>query len=328
MFNVPKSTEIEIRTYAEIINGGGVVAFPTETVYGLGASAWNPEAIAKVFELKGRPSDNPLIVHIANYGMLLNLAAEIPQNSRILMQKFWPGPLTLIFEKKSQILDAITGGLNSVAVRMPDHAFALKLIQLTGPLVAPSANISGKPSPTKSVHVISDFGKSIPVLDGGSCVIGLESTVLDVRAEPFKILRPGRITSKMIFERTGIQVIEADLDEIFETTDTPVSPGMKYKHYAPNANVRWMTGTETDGNLSTDKVLYLTQNQFTLGGNSKGKLIVFNNDLDLMANEIYDWFRVSDLEGYTEIAIQPFDMTKESDIGTALHNRIAKAIQK
>ena len=327
MFNVPESKEIEIRTYAEIIKGGGAVAFPTETVYGLGASAWNPDAIAKVFELKGRPSDNPLIVHIANYGMLLNLAAEIPQNSRILMQKFWPGPLTLIFEKRPQVLDVITGGLNSVAVRMPDHAFALKLIQLTGPLVAPSANKSGKPSPTKAEHVVSDFGKSIPVLDGGPCVIGLESTVLDVRTEPFKILRPGRITAKMIFERTGIEVIESDSTLKQGEFDKPDSPGMKYKHYSPNARVRWMSGTEIDGNLSTDKVLYLTQNHFKLDEQSQGKLIVFNNDLDRMANEIYDWFRASDIEGYTEIAIQPFDMTSNSEIFKALQNRVLKAIE-
>ena len=326
MFNVPESKEIEIRTYTEIIKGGGVVAFPTETVYGLGASAWNPDAIAKVFELKGRPSDNPLIVHIANYGMLINLAAEIPQNSRILMQKFWPGPLTLIFEKRPQVLDVITGGLNSVAVRMPDHAFALKLIQLTGPLVAPSANKSGKPSPTKAEHVAADFGKTVPVLDGGACVIGLESTVLDVRTEPFKILRPGRITAKMIFERTGIEVIETSANSDQQNNDKPDSPGMKYKHYSPNARVRWMTNEEIKGDLSTDKVLYLAQNEFKLDEESQGKLVVFHGDLDRMASELYDWFRASDIDGFSEIAIQAFDLKKESDIRVALSNRISKAI--
>src|SRR5690554_3859437 len=285
MFNVPESKEIEIRTYAEIIKGGGVVAFPTETVYGLGASAWNPDAIHKVFELKGRPSDNPLIVHIANYGMLLSLAAEIPQSSRILMQKFWPGPLTLIFEKRPQVLNIITGELPSVAVRMPDHAFALKLIQLTGPLVAPSANKSGKPSPTKSEHVLADFGKSVQVLDGGSCVIGLESTVLDVRSEPFRILRPGRITAKMIEERTGIQVL--DYDSNFKV-DSPASPGMKCTHYAPNARVRWMSNDELNGVNYGDNILYLTLNPLIDKPNSTSKVILFDQNTDRLASELYD----------------------------------------
>lgn len=323
--NISEAVDIEIRTYAELIKGGGLVAFPTETVYGLGASAWNPEAIRKVFEYKGRPSDNPLIVHISRYSHLLTLAAEIPEESRLLMQKFWPGPLTLVFEKKPQVLDSVSGGLDSVAVRMPDHIYALRLIELTGPLVAPSANKSGRPSPTNATHVQIDFDKRIPVLDGGVCEIGLESTVLDVRTHPFRILRPGRITAKMIQDRTGIEV--ASVTTNFDT-ESPASPGMKYTHYAPNARVRWMNGNEINGILSSDKILYLTQKAFTLPVDSLSKIVNFDKDLTKMSRELYDWFRTSDSSDFPEIAIQPFEMLNEQDMYAALVNRINKAIGK
>lgn len=323
MYNLNEAIEIQIRTYAEILKGGSVVAFPTETVYGLGASAWNPVAVQKVFDIKGRPSDNPLIVHISNYSQLVSLTAEIPQDSRILMQKFWPGPLTLVFDKKSKVPDIVSGGLDSVAVRMPDHFFALRLIELTGPLVAPSANISGKPSPTKAEHVTQDFDKKIPVLDGGTCAIGLESTVLDVRSTPFRILRPGRITAKMIEERTAI--IVQDFDSGLKT-DTPASPGMKYTHYAPNARVRWMSSDELNGVNYGDNTLYLTLNPLVDKPNSTSKVILFDQNPDRLACELYDWFRYSDLNGFKEIAIQPMDEYANQDITSALVNRIDKAI--
>lgn len=325
LYNISEAIEIEIRTYAELIKGGGLVAFPTETVYGLGASAWNPEAIRKVFEYKGRPSDNPLIVHISRYSHLLTLAAEIPQESRLLMQKFWPGPLTLIFEKKPQVLDSVSGGLDSVAVRMPDHIYALRLIELTGPLVAPSANKSGRPSPTNVSHVQIDFDKRIPVLDGGVCEIGLESTVLDVRSTPFRILRPGRITAKMILDRTGI-VVENKLMSL--DTETPVSPGMKYTHYAPNARIRWMNGNEINGIFSSDKILYLTQKHYTLPVNSFSQIVNFDRDLKKMSRELYDWFRTSDSTDFPEIAIEPFELLEDQDMYAALMNRIKKAMGK
>lgn len=323
MYNLSEAVEIQIRTYSEILKGGGVVAFPTETVYGLGASAWNPSAVQKVFELKGRPSDNPLIVHISKYSQLVSLTAEIPEKSRILMQKFWPGPLTLVFDKKPKVPDIVSGGLDSVAVRMPDHFFAIRLIDLTGPLVAPSANISGRPSPTKTEHVIQDFDKSVPVLDGGTCAIGLESTVLDVRSTPFRILRPGRITAKMIEERTGIFV--QDYDSTFKT-DTPSSPGMKYTHYAPNAKVRWMSSDELNCVNYGDNTLYLTLNPLVDIPNSTSKVILFDQNTNRLASELYDWFRYSDLNGFLEVAIQPLDQYAGDDITSALKNRIDKAI--
>lgn len=325
LHNISEAVEIEIRTYAELIKGGGLVAFPTETVYGLGASAWNPEAIRKVFEYKGRPSDNPLIVHISRYSHLLTLAAEIPQDSRLLMQKFWPGPLTLIFEKKPQVLDSVSAGLNSVAVRMPDHIYALKLIDMTGPLVAPSANKSGRPSPTKVSHIQIDFDKRVPILDGGPCEIGLESTVLDVRTQPFRILRPGRITPKMIFERTGILVETVDLDAF---TDKPASPGMKYSHYAPIAKVRWMNGNELQGNFTNEKILFLTQKNFSMPTHSFSQAINFGGDLMKMSRELYDWFRISDASDFMEVAIEPFDRLDNHEMYSVLMNRIVKAMGK
>ncbi|MCH8494981.1 MAG: threonylcarbamoyl-AMP synthase [Balneolales bacterium] len=317
-------TRIQVGTYAQILKGGGVVAFPTETVYGLGASAVNPAAVLRIFELKGRPADNPLIVHVSTYAMLVEFAAEIPAKSRILMQKFWPGPLTLVFEKRKEVLDMITGGLSSVAIRMPDHEMALALLDASGPLVAPSANVSGRPSPTKAEHVHDDFGNSVPVLDGGDCIVGLESTVLDVRSEPFRILRPGSITAQMIKDKTGLVVVEAD---IMPSEDMqPLSPGMKYTHYAPDTPIRWMTSEEMSGNID-EAVLYLILNSSGLTKEMKN-VIDFKDDMNRLGKELYDWFRRSDKTAYNEVAIQPLDVSEKNDLAKALNNRISKAIKK
>jgi L-threonylcarbamoyladenylate synthase len=322
MTELSDSLKWQVATYAEILKGGGVVAFPTETVYGLGASAWNPEAISKVFELKGRPADNPLIVHISSYAMLLQFAAEIPVDARMLMQKLWPGPLTLVFEKRKQVLDSISAGLPSVAIRMPDHALALRLIDAVGPLVAPSANKSGRPSPTNVGHVREDFGTDLPILDGGSCIVGLESTVVDVRTRPFRILRPGFISAKLIMERTGVFV--EDFSESEGDVAKPVSPGMKYSHYAPETPVRWMTDGELSGVGLSDSALYLLHknvNEF-----SGPNVINFNGDLVRYARELYDWFRRSDIQGNSEIVIQSLGDATNVELAKALNNRISKAI--
>jgi L-threonylcarbamoyladenylate synthase len=325
MIVLTDAAKIQVSTYAQILRGGGVVAFPTETVYGLGASAEQPTAISKVFDLKGRPTDNPLIVHVSTYGMLLQFAADIPSESRILMQKFWPGPLTLVFEKKNQVLDMITAGLSSVAVRMPDHDMALALIDISGPLVAPSANKSGKPSPTRASHVAEDFGRTVPILDGGDCVVGLESTVLDVRTSPFKILRPGCITPKMIFEKTGL-VVE-DNSALEQDAIQPVSPGMKYTHYAPDTPVRWMNEAEVEMMLLSPEAMYLILDLPVLARRHAG-VIHFDSDLDRFARELYDWFRQSDRSDYSEVAIQPLNHISNNELVIALKNRIQKAIKK
>ncbi len=220
---------------AEILRQGGLVAFPTETVYGLGANALNETAVKNIFKAKGRPSDNPLIVHIADYDALNELVTEIPEKANVLMDKFWPGPLTLVFKKSEKVSKTVSGGLDTVAIRMPKNPVALELIKLSGiPVAAPSANTSGKPSPTKAQYVVDDMsGKIDAIIDGGNCEVGLESTVLDVTGDVPKLLRPGGVTFEQLTEVLG------EVEKKFECNDNekPASPGMKYKHYAPDAKV-------------------------------------------------------------------------------------------
>ena len=189
----------------EILREGGLVAFPTETVYGLGADALNSQAAAKIYAAKGRPSDNPLIVHIADTEDLKRIAAKIPEKAGILAEAFWPGPLTMIFPKTDAVPYGTTGGLDTVAVRMPNHKIALELIRQSGVLIAaPSANTSGRPSPTRAEHVRKDMdGRIDMIIDGGKVGIGIESTIVDMTAEPPMILRPGYITKEMLEEKIG-----------------------------------------------------------------------------------------------------------------------------
>lgn len=222
----------------DILNAGEVVAFPTETVYGLGAVATDDKAVKKIFEAKGRPSDNPLIVHIGDKEEVAQYIEEIPDVAKKCMDLFWPGPLTLVMKVKPDVLaKSVTAGLHTVGVRMPDHPVALGLLkQLKKPLAAPSANRSGKPSPTEAIHVAEDLQGAIPyILDGGATGIGLESTVLDVTHEPPVILRPGGITKEMLENAIGPVIQPTKLEQNMATT--PKAPGMKYTHYAPNAPV-------------------------------------------------------------------------------------------
>lgn len=219
----------------DILNSGGIVAFPTETVYGLGAIATNEQAVKRIFEAKGRPSDNPLIVHIGNQSDVEKYATDIPEIAAVLMDAFWPGPLTLIMEKKAGVIaEVVTAGMNTVAIRMPDHPIALALLRkLDQPLAAPSANRSGKPSPTEADHVYHDLIGRVPlILDGGETGVGLESTILDITVTPPVILRPGGITKEQLEELIGpvhLATVPAD------KTSAPRAPGMKYTHYAPEA---------------------------------------------------------------------------------------------
>ena len=221
---------------AELIRQGQVVAFPTETVYGLGADALNPQAVLRIFEAKGRPADNPLIVHIDAFEDLEPLTAEIPQTARRLAEVFWPGPLTLIFHKSAKVPDGVTAGLPTVAVRIPDHWAARALIRQSGcPIGAPSANLSGRPSPTCAAHVLEDMQGLIPlILDGGSTQVGLESTVLDLTSDPPILLRPGGVTLEML--QALLPQVTADPGILALVSRGAVkSPGMKYQHYAPQA---------------------------------------------------------------------------------------------
>lgn len=246
---------------AKVITGGGVVAMPTETVYGLAANALYSGAVDKIYKIKGRQSDNPLIVHICSPSDVWKLVSDIPDEFKKLVDRFWPGPLTLIMKKSLIVPDNVTAGLDTVAIRMPAHTVALSLIEACGcPLAAPSANPSGRQSPTKAEHVLSDLGGLIPyVLDGGDCTVGVESTVLDISGEKPVILRPGFVTEKQILEvigkggylpvsaasravRTKPNVIKSEakgnvstIVSTHQKAEPPRSPGMKYQHYAPKA---------------------------------------------------------------------------------------------
>lgn len=245
---IKKADEEEsFRQAARILQQGGLVAFPTETVYGLGGNALDGDVAKKIYAAKGRPSDNPLIVHIAKKEDLLALAEHVPDKAWTLSEHFWPGPLTIILPKNKNVPSGTTGGLSTVALRMPNHPVALRLIRESGIFIAaPSANISGRPSATMAEHVIEDFeGKIDMVLDGGMVNMGIESTVLDLTEEVPVILRPGCVTKKMLEEVLGEVVTDqAILPENKDNSLPPKAPGMKYKHYAPKADLIIVTGEE------------------------------------------------------------------------------------
>ena len=237
--------EKAMKEAGEILKNGGLVAFPTETVYGLGANALDEQAAFRIYAAKGRPSDNPLIVHIAKMEDLCQIVKEIPEEARKLAEKFWPGPLTMIFQKKEIVPYGTTGGLDTVAVRMPNHPVALKMIEAGGGYIAaPSANTSGRPSPTTAQHVEDDLdGKIEMILDGGSVGIGVESTIVDLSTGVPTILRPGYINKAMLEEVIG--KVEADPTLLSaDCKQRPKAPGMRYKHYAPKADMVIVEGKE------------------------------------------------------------------------------------
>ena len=236
----------DIETAGKLLKDGELVAIPTETVYGLAADALNGEAVANIFKAKGRPMDNPLIVHIADLSQVDDLVAFVPPVLEDLAKAFWPGPLTVIMEKSDLIPDEVSAGLDTVAIRMPSHPDARAIIKAAGtPLAAPSANTSGMPSPTTAAHVMHDMdGRIAAVVDGGACEVGVESTVLTLCTRVPRILRPGRVTPEDLFDVLGeVDVDDAVLGQLAEDA-VAASPGMKYKHYSPNAEVYIVDGTK------------------------------------------------------------------------------------
>lgn len=237
--------KIQTDEAANILKNGGIVAIPTETVYGLAANAFNESAVKNIFKAKGRPSDNPLIVHISKINDIFKVVSEFPEKAQKLAEKFWPGPLTMILPKNENVPYCVTGGMNSVAVRFPNHEIARMIIEKSGvPLVAPSANISGRPSPTKFEHVVNDLsGKVDAVIDGGDCKVGVESTVLSLLNETPIILRPGLITNEEISKVIGKVEISPLVLKAPEKGEKIISPGMKYKHYSPETEVVMISGS-------------------------------------------------------------------------------------
>ncbi|WP_430509912.1 L-threonylcarbamoyladenylate synthase [Gottfriedia solisilvae] len=314
---------------AKILQLGQVVAFPTETVYGLGANAFSDEAVQLIFQAKGRPSDNPLIVHIANNNQLDELVEEIPEGAKKLMEAFWPGPLTIILKSKKQVSKFVTAGLSTVGVRMPDHPVALALIEASGlPIAAPSANTSGKPSPTSAKHVFEDLnGRIAGIVDGGSTGVGLESTVIDCSQEVFTILRPGSITPEMI--KKVVSNIEVDPATVKET-EAPKSPGMKYKHYAPDAQMHLVNGSmefihklihnarsegKKVGILTTEENINQYKADVVLACGKR-------EDLTTVAASLYDCIRQFNEENVDIIFCESFPY---EGIGIAIMNRLWKA---
>lgn len=249
VINTEHQAENGCRLGAKLIQAGELVAFPTETVYGLGANGLDSDAVNKLYEAKGRPADNPLILHVSKKSDVKQLWYDVPQRAKQLMDAFWPGPLTLIYQKSDIVPYKTTAGLNTVAVRMPDHKTALTLIRACGlPIAAPSANISGRPSPTTAAHVLEDMNGRIPlILDGGPCRVGLESTVLNLASKVPTILRPGGVTHEMLSNIIGdVEIAKSVLSPV-EEAESVASPGMKYKHYAPDAQVIVVTGDILEG---------------------------------------------------------------------------------
>lgn len=331
----------KINQAGEIIRSGGLVAFPTETVYGLGADALNEAAAAKIYAAKGRPSDNPLIAHIADIEMLKPLVKEIPPVAEKLMDAFWPGPMTLIFDKSDTVPKGTTGGLDTVAVRFPDHPIAQALIKAAATsIAAPSANLSGKPSPTLGEHVIDDMnGRIDMIIDGGMVGMGLESTIIDVTVAPPMILRPGFITYEMIEKVVG----EVDTDKaIFAKPEEglkPKAPGMKYRHYAPSADFRMYRGEAT---RVAEKIIMLANEKASAG--IKTGVITVNQHLHLYDGKLHDDIVVvslGDLDKPETIAnhlfkaLRDFDKDEaqfifgetfsEDNLGQAIMNRLTKA---
>jgi len=327
----------ELDLAAEYLRMGKLVAFPTETVYGLGANALDSQAAKKIYEAKGRPSDNPLIVHIAEVSDMEKLAENIPAVAYKLANVFWPGPLTLILKKRECVPSNTTGGLATVAIRLPANKIARDLIALAGVFVAaPSANISGKPSPTKAEHVINDLdGKIDMILDGGKATLGLESTIVDLTGDIPMILRPGCITKAMLSNIIGpIEYDPAILEKKPSMDMIPKAPGMKYRHYAPEGSLTIYVG---DTSAVIDAINKKAKEKYD-NGNSVGiiateetkefyqygivKTIGSRKDEATIAAGLYDILRVFDELHTQYIYTESF---AENSLGQAIMNRLLKA---
>ncbi len=317
---------------AQLINQGEVVGFPTETVYGLGADATNEDAVRKVFLAKGRPGDNPLIVHIASVDDIGSvIRGEMPVWAKKLADAYWPGPLTMIFDKGENIPTAVTAGLDSVAVRIPSHKDAQMLIRASGkPIAAPSANLSGRPSPTTAKHVFDDMNGRIPmIIDGGESDVGLESTVLDVREMPVKVLRPGGVTPRMIADVAGEVEVAGSVMRPLKEGETVLSPGMKYKHYAPEGSLVIVKGASEKVADAISDMYASTEGEkciLALEGNLKNyegkRVLSLGRNPEEMAHRLFDALRKMDEMGVNAIFSEAVDA---EGIGLAVMNRLGRA---
>ena len=343
MYKLPQDADKAYPAAAKALQNGGLVAFPTETVYGLGGNALDPAASKKIYAAKGRPSDNPLIVHIAEKESLYELVMEVPEKAKKLMDRFWPGPLTIILKKNDTVPLETTGGLDTVAVRMPDHEVALEMIRACGlPIAAPSANTSGRPSPTKAAHVAEDLaGKIDIILDGGDVGIGVESTIIDLSGEPC-ILRPGYITKDDLEAVIGPVAIDPALENIqsgrLPAGDfKPKAPGMKYRHYAPKAPLTLVTGSRQEAKETLLKLLAKAKAEgkrcaviceFYKDFEGKADVIYAlgsRDDTLSISRQIYDVLRDTDRQNVDAIFSDDFGLDSDVHFGYAVQNRLMKA---
>lgn len=318
----------DIEKAAELIKNGELVGMPTETVYGLAANACDPDAVAAIFAAKGRPADNPLIVHIADVSSLENLADDVPLLCYRLAERFWPGPLTMILKKKSSIPDITSGGLDTAGFRMPAHPAALMLIEKAGfPIAAPSGNISGYPSPTKAEHMMRDMnGRIAAVIDGGECSVGVESTVISFENDnTVRILRPGGVTREDLLDIADNVIIDPAILHELSEGQTVRSPGMKYQHYSPKAHVVMVEGEYADfcNYVNSHKGSGVYALVF---GSDSGMLDVpslsFGYDDREQAHQIFSRLREMDSLGADTVFVRA---PKAEGIGLAVYNRLIRA---
>lgn len=322
----------ELKKHAKLLSEGKTVIFPTETVYGLGANALDEDAVKKIYEAKGRPSDNPLIVHIHEKEQVYELAKDVNDNAKIVMDRFWPGPITIILNKKDIVPKTTSGGLDTVAIRMPSHKIAKEIIKQSGvPIAAPSANISGRPSPTKAQHVKDEMeGRVSGIVLGGDSNFGLESTVLDLTSETPMILRPGSITKEDLESVLGKVELDPSLAKK-EDNQKAKAPGMKYTHYSPDADVFIVSGSEDYVfNKVNELILINNENGLKTGvmcleknkHKYNGEVISLGSTLEEVASNLFNVLREMDKLKVDIIYSEEFEI---AGIGQAIMNRLLKS---
>lgn len=323
-----KNEKEQLKEASELLKNGEVVGIPTETVYGLAANAFDEAAVRKIFAAKGRPADNPLIVHISDIEQIENVSQSIPKLAYKCAEKFWAGPLTMILPKKDIIPDVTSGGLDTVGIRMPSDKTAREIIRLCGfPLAAPSANLSGSPSPTNARHVFSDMNGRIPaIVDGGFCSVGVESTVISFEGENgIRLLRPGFVSVEDLLEVTDNVIVDKGVSEKIEANAVARSPGMKYKHYAPKADITIVAGNSTQfGNFvrkqTGDFVCMVFDKEDMNGLNVP--FIEYGRTSEEQANKLFDTLRSLDDMGAKRVFAR---CPEKSGVGLAVYNRLLRA---
>lgn len=315
---------------AELLARGGLVAFPTETVYGLGANGLDPGAVAAIFTAKGRPQDNPLILHIPEAGWLERYCRDVPETAYVLAERFWPGPLTMILKRKPIVPDVVTARLDTVGMRCPGHPVARRVIELCKlPIAAPSANTSGRPSPTTAQAVWEDMvGKIDAVLDGGPCAVGVESTIIDLTTTPPRLLRPGGVTLEELEEVLGQVAVDEAVVRLMSTGEKPRAPGMKYRHYAPKAPVTVVQGEPErtaayiQAHLNEGVGVICFEDYVNLFSDRPVRSLGPQNDQGEQARRLFEALRWFDTQSVTAILAQS---PKSDGLGLAITNRLNKA---